>query len=332
MMDERDLGETQILAALIGISEMIGNLPDLQEVLRTVVRIAPQLVKVDRCAIFLYEGMTKELVPLEVYCADEARAVPLRNVRIKISEVPKLTNKVLKQRLPAVIRDVPQDDTLPEALVRQLGIRSMLATPLIAKGDVRGMMTLDHTQTRHYFTSKEINVVMGIADQIAMALENHRLLQEINSMRHRYESALEELTDGLITIAEDFTLDEFNERSGHLLGLKPSDVGKPWTDVLHLEGEDGAVLSEEDLVAMVPKELGILSQPRRVQIRGVGGKPIKVILRIIPVPNASGKITKLVLVLRRIPVAKALMPAQRPRTEARDEGKAEELEQALRKF
>ena len=55
MLPEGDLGDAKVLAALLGISEMVAGLSDLEEVLGLIVRITPQLVGVDRCAVLLYD-------------------------------------------------------------------------------------------------------------------------------------------------------------------------------------------------------------------------------------------------------------------------------------
>ncbi len=306
MLDERDLGETQILAALVGVSEMIGSLPDINEVLRMVVRIAPQLVKVDRCAIFRFEEGTQELVSLEVFAYEEAKASVLKGLRLRLADIPRLASKVAKQKLPALVRDVPQDDILPEEMVRRLGIRSLLAVPLIAKGEFRGMMTLDHTQARHYFTSKEINVTLGLADQVALAMENYRISQELGQVRRSFEAAVESLSDGLITLGEDFMVDELNSRGRELLGLAEI-VGRiPWHQLLTFETEEGKPFAEEDLLALMPKEPGVLSEGRRVYVTAKGGRKIACAIRVLAMGRTPLRINRLILVLRRIAVRKGI--------------------------
>src|SRR6266511_59733 len=58
--DPEEIGEMQILAALIGVAEMVGGLTDTDELLASIVRMMPGLVRVDRCAILSYDPSARE--------------------------------------------------------------------------------------------------------------------------------------------------------------------------------------------------------------------------------------------------------------------------------
>jgi PAS domain-containing protein len=177
----------------------------------------------------------------------------------------------------------------------------MLATPLIAKGEVRGIMTLDHSQARHYFTSKEINVVMGISNQLGLALENARLLKDIEAAEGRMGIGLDILSDGLISLAGDFTVELVSSKAVELLGIPPTIVGKPWIDVLTIKDEAGKELSEEDLVAMIPKNRDGFSDSRRIHLEVRGGKGLPFFLRLLSIPDRD-RVGRVVLVLRKAPL------------------------------
>jgi two-component system nitrate/nitrite sensor histidine kinase NarX len=53
-------------------------------------------------------------------------------------------------------------------------VRSWLGVPLMVKGEVLGMLTLDHNQPDH-FTARHADLVLAFANQVAVALENARL-------------------------------------------------------------------------------------------------------------------------------------------------------------
>ncbi len=305
MFEERDLGETQILAALIGVSEMVGNLTDLQEVLRTVVRIAPQLVRVDRCAIFLYDRKGSSLIPAEAYCPRPAMAEMILEGRIEEEDAPKLINKVVNQRLPSVIRDLPKEDMLPQKLIRNWELKSMLVVPLVSKGETRGIMTLDSTTSRHYFTSKEINIVTGIANQVAVAIENGRLQEEHLRIYRKIENVVDQLADAVLKVDGDMRVTDVTQRAEKFLGLKGDDLkGRRWTKLLKPKDAAGRALEEMDFVGPNPLINAEMSPGQKAYIhRGDGGKH-HTLIRALPLRGRAGKPSQLLFVFRKAPILK----------------------------
>ncbi|MEE9593417.1 MAG: GAF domain-containing protein [Thermoplasmata archaeon] len=260
MFDERNLGETHILAALIGVSEMVSNLSDLSEVLRTVVRISPQLVKVDRAAIFLDDARNQVLIPAEAYCPRDAFAAVLMERQLSHAEVPKLINKVITQKLPSVVRDLPQEELLPQKLIRAWQLKSMLLVPLVYNGKALGLMTLDSTTSRHYFTSKEINVVAGIGNQVATAVENAQLQEESHRVFRKLEDLAENLADAAVKVDGEMRVLGLSPPSTKFLGWKEDQLrGKPWARVLKPKDARGRLLAEMDFVGKEPLLNGEMS-------------------------------------------------------------------------
>src|SRR6266571_3106841 len=68
MLPNRDeVDEEQILAALLGVAEMAGDLTDPEELLAAIVRITPGLVGVDRCAVLGYDKQAREFRTLAAF-------------------------------------------------------------------------------------------------------------------------------------------------------------------------------------------------------------------------------------------------------------------------
>ncbi len=320
MFEERDLGETQILAALIGVSEMVGNLTDLQEVLRTVVRIAPQLVRVDRCAVFLWDRKGSSLIPAEAYSPRPAMAEVLLEGRIEEGEAPKLINKVVNQRLPSVIRDLPKEDMLPQKIIKDWELKSMLVVPLVSKGETRGIMTLDSTTSRHYFTSKEINIITGIANQVAVAIENGRLQEEHLRIYRKIENVVDHLADAFLKVDGDMRVTDITQRAEKFLGWKSGDLkGRRWTKLLRPKDASGRALEEMDFVGPNPLINAEMSLGQKAFIqRGDGGK-LHCLVRALPLRGRAGKPSQLLFVFRKAPIVKKRAkktPAEEPALEA----------------
>ncbi len=319
MFDERSLGETQILAALIGVSDLVSNLSDLSEVLRTVVRISPQLVRVDRAAIFLDDPRNQVLVPAVAYCPRDAFATVLMERQLSHAEVPKLVKKVITQRLPSVVRDLPQEDLLPQKIIRAWKLKSMLIVPLVYTGNALGLMTLDSTTSRHYFTSKEINVVSGIGNQLASAVENGRLKDESHRVFRKLEDLVVNLADAAVKVDGEMRVRGISPSSAKFLGWKEAQLsGKAWSRVLKPKDDRGRLLAEMDFVGKKPLVNGDMSQGLKAFFTKANGTKVYCHIRALALRGRGEQPSRLYFVFKKaaIPKKKTAAPkkqAARPK-------------------
>jgi adenylate cyclase len=65
-----------------------------------------------------------------------------------------------------------------ESIVAQ-GIRSAMAVPLLAEGQLKGVLFLDSRERAHAFSEKDLRILSGVASQAAIALQNAELAQRI---------------------------------------------------------------------------------------------------------------------------------------------------------
>jgi sigma-B regulation protein RsbU (phosphoserine phosphatase) len=83
-----------------------------------------------------------------------------------------------EKKEPVMIENVETSERVSTVIRETFGIRSMLLTPLMAHGEIVGSLVVDQGARPRTFTPHEISVVMGIANQAAVAIENARLNQE----------------------------------------------------------------------------------------------------------------------------------------------------------
>jgi sigma-B regulation protein RsbU (phosphoserine phosphatase) len=91
-----------------------------------------------------------------------------------------------EQKQSALVRDVKKD---PRYIETNPETRSELAAPLIYKDKVIGVLDLEHTR-RGFFTEDHERTITTLAAQIAIAIENARLYEEIARQERRLERDL----------------------------------------------------------------------------------------------------------------------------------------------
>jgi phosphoserine phosphatase RsbU/P len=110
------------------------------------------------------------------------------NIHLK-HEIPLgrgLVGVAAQNKQAVLVTDVTKD---PRYVVANPETRSELAVPLMYKGKMVGVLDLEHTR-RGFFTEEHQRTMTTLAAQIAIALENARLYEEIERQERRLERDL----------------------------------------------------------------------------------------------------------------------------------------------
>jgi GAF domain-containing protein len=78
-------------------------------------------------------------------------------------------------------------------LLRRVGVRVVAATPLMREGKAIGALMAHRAEPRP-FTEKELQLLRSFADQAVIAIENARLLEEVNARMRELSESLEQQT------------------------------------------------------------------------------------------------------------------------------------------
>jgi len=152
------------LSALSTIASTVSHTLDLEELLRLALVTTLDLVSADIGTIFLRDerGDGHELQPGPQVGLEEADAR-------SICQDPQWAREVLETGQPLFI-----DGADVEQVVALAGFRSLAFVPLIAHGEVRGVLMLACRQT-HICDGEIRSLLLAIGQQIGVAVENARL-------------------------------------------------------------------------------------------------------------------------------------------------------------
>src|SRR5215470_10046415 len=96
---------------------------------------------------------------------------------------------VLKNKKPRVVKDLREERTFPDsAFVAKEGVRSNLTVPLLVGQNAVGAFFLDSVIPNAY-TERDIELVDPVAQQLALAIDNTRLFQEVEAKGRQLEVA-----------------------------------------------------------------------------------------------------------------------------------------------
>jgi len=204
-VDER----THELATLLEISQQVASRLELDPLLDLILTRLQSVVAYDGASILMLEG--------EALCVRAYRG-PLPQAQAQALQFylkdAQPDYEVVRHRRFIIIPDVRGQTPMARAFAQTAGdqlettygyIRSWMGVPLIVKGQVIGLLALDHSRP-DYYTPRHAELAWAFADQAAVALENARLYRE-EGERLREAQRRREVAEGLRDILASLNSD-----------------------------------------------------------------------------------------------------------------------------
>jgi GAF domain-containing protein len=154
---------------------------DLQSVLDTLVRSAAQLCEADYAFIFRREGDVFRLSANHGFADDYRQWMESQSIAIgRNTLVGRTAAEGRTVHIPDALTD--PEYTWTES-IRRGGFRTMLGVPLQREGTTIGVIAICRRMVAP-FSDKQIELVTTFADQSLIAIENTRLLREVEGKSH----------------------------------------------------------------------------------------------------------------------------------------------------
>ena len=185
-------------AALLQVAQAVVSLNDLDEILGAITRIMPILVGIKRIALYRWDSDRMSFTASHEYGFSEKEETRMIEKEFQAGEFPLLDAVRVKNFLithPLKPKAVPKSwlRIKPEVLNETDVInaeRLLMAVPLSIKNDLFGAMLIEETENGRRFRSRRIEIINGIAQQAALAIQNDLLQQEM-VVRERLETEVQ---------------------------------------------------------------------------------------------------------------------------------------------
>jgi len=172
----------QIIEALAKISRAVTSDLYIEDILKLIVNVTAEVMGSKICSLMLLKSTSKEL---EIKATQSVSENYNKKPNIKIGEG--IAGRVARHGKPMTVLDVRKDGRyINRDIAEKENLCSLLSVPLIFKGSIIGVLNC-YTAKPHRFSKDEINVLMSIANQAAIVIENFRLVIESKVIKEELE-------------------------------------------------------------------------------------------------------------------------------------------------
>ncbi|MBW2630470.1 MAG: PAS domain S-box protein [Deltaproteobacteria bacterium] len=133
-----------------------------------------------------------------------------------------------KEQRPILVEniDIIKKDVTPKTrkFMKMLGIKSFICVPIIYEGRSEGVLAVESLKEHKAFSQSDINLLMGIAPQIGISINNAKTYQQVKDSEERFRSLGENAPDIIYTLDADGAFSYINPAWEKILGHKKEDV------------------------------------------------------------------------------------------------------------
>jgi signal transduction protein with GAF and PtsI domain len=184
------------IEALTKISKAITSDRYIEDILRLVVTVTAETMRSKICSLWLLNTADKTLTLRATQSISEDY---LKERSLKLGEG--IVGQVALNREPRAVSNVLEEpDYKEKELARKEGLASMLSVPMVVKDRVIGVLNCYRSEP-HEFTETEKNVLITVANEAAVAIENTELMVKTKVILEELESRklVERAKDVLMT-------------------------------------------------------------------------------------------------------------------------------------
>jgi K+-sensing histidine kinase KdpD len=185
------------LERIVKVSQILNSTLTLEPLLQIIIHSATELINTDACSILLIDKNNGELRFAE---ATGGVSDPLRDISVPLDN--SIAGFVVRTDKPFLIRDAKNDPRWHSEIDKVIGFetRSILGVPLKVRDQVIGVLEVVNKRTEEGFTQDDIQIAMTLASQVAVALENARLLDELQKA-YRNLAEIDQIKSDFVSIA-----------------------------------------------------------------------------------------------------------------------------------
>lgn len=238
-------GRVKRLSLLSRLSQILNSTLDHQEVRRRAMEAATQLMKAEVGSLLLVDEEKQQLY-FEVALGDKGETV--KTISLNMGEG--IAGWVAQNGKPLIVNNPEKDPRFFKGVDErtEFKTRNIICVPVKVKEKVIGALEAINKRKREDFDQEDLSLFISLADQVAIALDNARLYQELEEM---FFQTAESLADAIekrdpYTGGHTKRVTLFSLATAKYLQLNPSE--RKWLKIASVLHDIGKIGIEDQIL------------------------------------------------------------------------------------
>ena len=224
------------LNTLSSLTQQVISTLDLTSLLGVVADNIVEVVKFDRCAIFLLDRHSGRFAP-RIVRGYTPKVIGQEPVAVGEGVV----GTVARTHVPIIENGTSRSFS---NFARMLGTSSFVAIPILAKDQCIGVIVADNQTSGYEIQEDNITLLTTFAGQAGLAIENAQLYEdrdlryhEMNRLATQTDNILRSIASGVFVVDASGTVTRWNKAAEEMWGISESDAsGLPYATLLERFG------------------------------------------------------------------------------------------------
>lgn len=226
------------LELLYDVGRELASTLDLDDLLYDTIRLVADVTNADAGSVMILDPETDELV-FQITHGEKRDEL----AHVRLSTTQGIAGWVFQHGKPAIVNDPLNDPRFADQIDQQTGYttRNILCTPLQVQDHTIGVLQVLNKRNNDGFDKDDLELLLPLAGEAAIALENARLYRALREERDRIIEAQEEVRRGLARNLHDGTTQMLSSiqmslsHARRLLARTPDDVEALDTELAYME-------------------------------------------------------------------------------------------------
>jgi PAS domain S-box-containing protein len=212
------------------IGQAISVILDIDELLKFIMEALKKRLDFDRGMIMLANQEKSRLVYTAGYGYKPEHEQHMAGVEFHLDN-PDSRGPIVesfKKQIPVLVDNVVEIEHILSKRSRdfalQMGTHGFVCVPIIYEGKSMGILAVDNVHTKRPLNQTDVSILMGIAPQIAISINNAKSYYLIRGSEEKFRSLSENAPDIIYTIDADGSLTYINPAWKRILGYEETDV------------------------------------------------------------------------------------------------------------
>jgi len=214
------------------VGQATATIFDKDELISAVIRIMRNRLDFDRGSILLADREGRHLDYKAGYGFGAENEASLRGIRFNLDN-PKSQGifvRSFRDHKPLIIEDIgkikDQFSHRSQQLLTSIKARALICVPIVCENKALGILAVDNHTSQKKLSQSDLNLMMGLASQVALAINNADSFQKLQKSEEKYRDIFENVSDFLYYHDLDGRIVETNRSFRKVSGYTQAELAR----------------------------------------------------------------------------------------------------------